>query len=377
MCSPMLNKSIFHLKRIPLFASVPDNELEIINRQLQEVSFSAGSVIIREEDLGDCLYLIRKGRVKVVSIADNEEEIVLASLGEGDYFGEMSLITGEPRSATVIAEGDVELWRLSKKEFDLLILNHPVITLSLTHMLSQRLKMSNIARESSERFLKHQIRPGGDLQDVGVIKLLKFAEDNSLTGRISLKNEDKHAYFFYEKGQLVRLNYQEKNENEAMDEIMEWTSGAFQIEPSLYQMEDLLVRGKTVGKAEPRSLSSFIEEYLAEKFAEFIQFAGSRPTQSAINKAFHKFGKYFDVTTDFVIRTMPELTVRLFAQNSLSEKHHLFLAVLMRDITNTIERDVVGMDFWDNRSQKPEINTALESVHFFEYFDQALDFIRD
>jgi len=372
----MLNRSIFHLKRIPLFSSIPDKELEIINSKLEDVSILKDEPIIREGDTGDCLFIIRHGKVKVLGSSEGEE-IVLSYLREGDYFGEMSLITGDPRSATVKADSDVELWRLSKKDFDLLILNHPSITLSLTHMLSQRLNMANRAREFSERNLKQQIYPSGNLNDINVIKLLKFAEDNSLTGKIILNHAHRSAFFQYEKGQLSKLDYEGKNEDEAMDELLSWKSGSFQIEPSLYQVDELIPGNIKADLDQSAKTSQSIQRYLTEKLSEFVQFAGSRTTQSAINKAFHKFEKYFDVSGEFLIKAMPELQVDVNTEKRLTEKHHLFLAVFMRDVVHSLERDVIGMDFWLNKSRSSEINTELEKINYFDYYLQASEFIKD
>jgi CRP-like cAMP-binding protein len=370
----MLNKSIFHLKRIPLFSSVPEKELEIINLKLQDVSYGKGQTIINEGETGDCLYLIRNGKVKVIGMPDNVE-IILSYLREGDYFGEMALITGDSRSATVVADSDVDLWRLSKLDFDVLILSHPSITLSLTHMLSQRLNLSNKARESTEISLKSQICPSGNLDEISVIHLMKFAEDNSLTGKIILRKDDRKAYFHFEKGQLGKLDFENKDEDQAMDELQAWDKGTFQIEPSVFQVDELLTTSQRENILDNTKTRATIERFLTEKLSEFIQFAGSRTTQAAINKAFYKFEKYFNVSGQFNIKTMPELHVGLQADQKLTEKHYLFLAVFMRDVVHSLDREVIGMDFWLNKSHFPELNVELEKLNYFEYFAQAADFI--
>ena len=191
-------ESLDHLKNIPLFKSIPEDELKSINSALKEINFNKDDVIISEGEVGDCLYLIKSGQVKVIAeLKEEDEEIVLSYLTKGDYFGEMSLITGEPRSATVISETELLLWQLDKKDFDSLMLRNPAITVSLTHMLSQRLRLANKARESSERYYKHQITPRGSLQQIELIKLLKYAEENSLTGTISIIQDKQVAIFNY------------------------------------------------------------------------------------------------------------------------------------------------------------------------------------
>src|SRR6185436_7886755 len=93
--------------------------------KLEELAFGAGETIVRQGDQGDSFYLIQSGAVQVVvdSGAGNSE--VLAILGAGDWFGEMALLSGEPRSATINTVKETALWRLSREAWDELIEKHP------------------------------------------------------------------------------------------------------------------------------------------------------------------------------------------------------------------------------------------------------------
>lgn len=377
----MQAKSLKHLKKVPLFSSVPENELELIASMLKDISFKAGENIINEGDFGNCLYIIRHGNVKVTASLQNDsdsdsDEIVLSFLSKGDYFGEMSLITGDPRSASIIAEDDVDLWQLSKSDFDSIILKNPDITLTLTHMLSQRLKNANKAREYSERYYKSKITPKGSLNETNIIKLLKYAEENSLSGKIHIKQNEKEAYFYYQKGQLIRLDFENKDENEAMDELLEWTKGEFTIEPTLFEI-DVKEDENIARHSQDYSSTEIFKIYITEKFSEFIQFAGSSITQTALNKGFSKFKLYFDITKDIKIKAAPEFEIKISDKVNWTEKHTLFMAVLLRDIVSTIGRDVIGMQFWTLPSKNNYINEELEKVQFYDYFDQAVDFVKE
>jgi CRP-like cAMP-binding protein len=66
---------------------------------------TAGTVLIRQGEVGDKFYLIRRGQCEV-RVADGQHQRVINTLGEGDFFGEMALLTGDPRSATVVTQGD-------------------------------------------------------------------------------------------------------------------------------------------------------------------------------------------------------------------------------------------------------------------------------
>ncbi|HGY56756.1 MAG TPA: cyclic nucleotide-binding domain-containing protein [Caldithrix abyssi] len=226
-----------NLKKIPLFFDAANKVLALIAERLETVRYSKGETIIREGDPGDAFYIILRGKVRISAAIDENDEIILSYLSDGDYFGEMALLTDDVRSATVTAEEDLELLKLQKEDFKQLVSSNAEITLSLTHMLSERLKAANKIREERERYFKQKIMPSGDLKAFDVISLLRFAEENSLSGKLTLKHDQDVAIFYYEKGQLFSLDFQNKEEDEALDIILQWEEGQFVIEPRLYELE--------------------------------------------------------------------------------------------------------------------------------------------
>lgn len=372
--------SIEQLKKIPLFDSIADEEINLIASKMFVETYKKGDSIISAGDSGNYIYLIQKGKVKVLANhQDESEEIVLSYLEEGDHFGEMALITGEPRSATVVAETDLNVLKLGKAEFDNLLLKNPQISINLTHLLSQRLINANIARQQTERYYKNKFIPKGRLRDTGVIRLLKYAEENSLSGKIIIKHGDKVAFFEFQKGQLNNLDFENKDEDEAMDVILEWKDGEYIIEPNIFSTED---RGKQsvqkeTSTGEKMKTDEIFKNYATEKFTELIHFSGSKSTQSALNRSYHKFENYFDVSKEIQIKTDPELTVFITPDDKWTDKHTLFMAILLRDVIGALERDVVGMRFWTPKSISNNINTELETLQFFEYYDQATDFVKN
>ena len=374
----MINPTENQLEKIPLFSSTSEKERKQIAEKLTLVHFERDDIIIKEGDEGTCLFLIKNGRVRVVTTIEPEnEEIVLSYLENGDYFGEMALITGEPRSATVIAESDIDLYQLNKSDFDALILKNPSISLSLTHVLTQRLQMANKSRENSERYYKSRITPHGYIKDTDLVKLLKFAEENSLTGKILIRREDREAKFNYRKGQLEQLDFENMSEDEAMDELFTWLDGEFKIEPSIFKFSNTTELEITESTSDHLAFPQILSAYLHEKFSEFIRIAGSRITQTALNKSYHKFRTYFSMIDEIQIRTTPELEVEVSMIDQWTEKHVLFSAVLLRDVVNTIEKDLVGMKFWSTLTNNETINNKLNELQFFVYYEQASDLIKD
>jgi putative ABC transport system ATP-binding protein len=99
------------LSRCPVFERMTPDGLTEVSQRMQRVSFAAGQTVIRKGDEGDRFYLVRRGEVAVEVSRDGSERTV-ATLGQGEFFGEAALITGEPRNATVRALGDVDLYSL-------------------------------------------------------------------------------------------------------------------------------------------------------------------------------------------------------------------------------------------------------------------------
>ncbi|KAA3617383.1 MAG: DUF4388 domain-containing protein [Calditrichaeota bacterium] len=378
----MYKNSVEQLKSIPLFTFVEEEELDLIAEKLEPHTFPENTLVIKEGDPGDCLYLIKSGRVKVfANHEDLSQEIVLSYLEAGDHFGEMALISGEPRSASVVSVTEIEVWELNRAVFDGLIMNNPNITLTLTHLLTQRLKESNIARKESEEYYEQKFMPHGELEEIHVVQLLKYAEDNSLTGTIVVSNNESKAKFHYKKGQLIKLEFGEMEEDEAMDIILEWEKGSYRIEPTLVSPEvhtDKAIEPKEENVNEEKSEDTnlqIIQKYLHEKLSDFIHFAGARITQRAINRSYHNFEKYFSIINEIKIKVLPELEIDFNIKKAWSDKHTLLLAIIVRDLVAAVDRDVIGMMFWTPRSTDAKINSFLESLDFFEYYEQSNELV--
>lgn len=127
------------IRGIPIFSSLTREDVAKIMGKMEECNLAAGATIFRQGDQGDAFYLIQSGAVQVVvdSGAGNSE--VVAILGAQNWFGEMALLSGETRSATIVTVKDSTLWRLSRQEWDDLIDKHPSWLLQFCATLSKRL----------------------------------------------------------------------------------------------------------------------------------------------------------------------------------------------------------------------------------------------
>jgi CRP-like cAMP-binding protein len=135
-----------HLRGLKLLAGLSPSQLEDVSRRLKPIRFRQGETILREGDPGYEMYFIESGRVRVIR-GSGPQTMLLAELGAGDVFGEMALLTGSPRSATVTALSEVNLWSMSQNDFSELATAYPNLALALSRLLSERL------RHTDERFL--------------------------------------------------------------------------------------------------------------------------------------------------------------------------------------------------------------------------------
>jgi CRP-like cAMP-binding protein len=113
------------LRQVILFRDIADNECDAIWSRLAERRLRRGEALFREGESGTELFFIRTGSVIVSKHVAGRVEQVLARLGAGDFFGEMSLFDGQPRSATIQAETDTVLYWLDRANLDQLIEQNP------------------------------------------------------------------------------------------------------------------------------------------------------------------------------------------------------------------------------------------------------------
>lgn len=142
------------LTKVELFAGLDRVDLAKLAAHLDPVKAEDGGEVFHQGEPGDSLYVVACGRFGVfVAAGEGAGEIRVATLSAGDLFGEMSLFTNEPRSATVRAEGGGEALRLERGRFLDLLRREPTISLAIAATLSRRLRSSNLARLESEAFI--------------------------------------------------------------------------------------------------------------------------------------------------------------------------------------------------------------------------------
>jgi len=187
---------INYLKQIPLFAHLKDAQLKAIASQCKKVLFKKGSVIFHMKDMSTDLYIVDAGRLKAMLADDEGDEIVLAHFDKGAFFGELSLLDGKGRSATIVADSDSELSVLSQADFLGLLNKDPKIAVALMTTLVERLrkadeKIESLAfQEVSERLIR-ALLDGAKPDDSGSKGFLKRGKltHKELSGMIGSSRE--------------------------------------------------------------------------------------------------------------------------------------------------------------------------------------------
>ncbi|HCR16840.1 MAG TPA: Crp/Fnr family transcriptional regulator [Candidatus Latescibacteria bacterium] len=131
------------LKRVSLFEGLNDEELSTLSQVALPRLFPKDRVVIMAEDEGDTLFVISTGQVKVSIVSEDGREVILSMLGKGNFFGEMSLLDGHPRSANVTTMQETELLMLRRADFLRLIQNKPQIAVKLLAVLASRLRKTD------------------------------------------------------------------------------------------------------------------------------------------------------------------------------------------------------------------------------------------
>lgn len=132
--------AVAQLERVPLLSGLSKKELRMVARFLREQKFSAGSAIVIDGESGHGLYVIQDGRVSV-----HKKGKTVARMGPGDFFGEMAVLDGGPRTATVQADTDAVCLTLASWEVKPLLMEQPGMAYKMLQEVVRRLRRSSPA----------------------------------------------------------------------------------------------------------------------------------------------------------------------------------------------------------------------------------------
>lgn len=151
-------EKVLFLKDVPLFRSIPGEELSHIAQITDEVEYSPDQVVFNKGDQGDAMYLIVEGAVKVHS-----GEQVFAKLGVKQCFGEMAILDAEPRSASITALTPLTLLKIKLEDFHEILAEKPEISLGIIQVLTHRIREANQREQAKQQ----EPQPGAESSNNG------------------------------------------------------------------------------------------------------------------------------------------------------------------------------------------------------------------
>ena len=172
-------KKIDLLQSVSLFFDLSEKELGYIEEKMVTRRYENGNYIFLEDSEGEQCFFVAKGSVKVTRLSKDGREVILTMLNAGDFFGEMSLLDGESRSANVIALEETEVLTLNREDFLVVLHDYPTIAIQLVKEMAGRLRKSD--RQIASLSLS-------DAEKRITMCIIRFADDQGVikNGKVSI-----------------------------------------------------------------------------------------------------------------------------------------------------------------------------------------------
>lgn len=214
------------ISQMSLFSGVHTAKLMQIVKLIKGTRVPNGTAVITKGRPGEAFYIVLEGACEVVQEEEEGHVSSLATLPAGECFGEMSLITGEPASATVRAKGDSTVLVISKDNFEAMLALAPEVAITLARILAHRL--ANTGRKVVE-----ELRKGltGRLDLISPSELIQAMNVNNQTGMLIVQNEDQDLKIYLHDGQVHEVELGDTRGDEAFFEFLRWAKGHFRFEP--------------------------------------------------------------------------------------------------------------------------------------------------
>ena len=131
------------LKSVNIFSDLSESELNNIQEICKTRKYPKNSMIILEEEMGDVVFIVMSGTVKITRVNDEGKEVILAMLGSGEVFGEMAILDGESRSANALSQENCEVVTINREDFLNLLKTNNKVSLNLMTEFAVRLRKSD------------------------------------------------------------------------------------------------------------------------------------------------------------------------------------------------------------------------------------------
>jgi len=139
-----LSEEAQSLARVPLFKRLEPHELEKLAEEIDQVNYKAGETIFNEHDRGDALYVLEEGSVRIWVTDEDLQPVTLAELQPGAFFGELAVLDQGERSSSATAITDTHLHKLSSKDFQQFLVEHPDCAIDVICEIGTRMRQTNL-----------------------------------------------------------------------------------------------------------------------------------------------------------------------------------------------------------------------------------------
>ncbi len=212
------------LKKFEIFEALEKPEIEQIIALLKLKKFGENEIVIRKGEPGRYLFIIVSGRVEVLE----ENNISIATLGPGEVFGEMSLLSGNPVGATIRVVEAARILFIGRSDFKQILNKFPSFQMYFSRLLVKRLSFTNTARAE-------EISSGmtGMLSEMLPAEIFQSLNSNQKTGVIDMDLPRGSARVYFRDGEIVHATYDQREGTSAFFEILQETEGRFKFKPVL------------------------------------------------------------------------------------------------------------------------------------------------
>ena len=215
----MPNPEVDFLTQSDLFANQAPVVLDVVLSQGTFEKFGPGAIVFKQGEPGDRMYVIKSGVLEVITQpVDNTPSVTVAFLGVGEVVGELALLTGSPRSATIRCPENAELFRVDKAVFDDLMVSLPGMARSMCEVIARRLEATTL---KSRRAETKQL--SGNLQFFDLATVIQTLIGSHQTGSllVSSPSHERVSEIVFYKGNIVRALFQKLKGDDAVFQLFQ------------------------------------------------------------------------------------------------------------------------------------------------------------
>jgi CRP-like cAMP-binding protein len=216
------------LRIIEIFQPLSDDDLLDLATLLKLEDYNWGFPIMQKGDPASNLYIILDGRVEVM----DEDGVTLAEMGRGEVFGEMSLLSGDRVTTTIMAMEPCQIASLSQKNFRHVLNRFPALQVFFYKLLVSRITTINFQR--AEELSSGMV---GQLADIPPLELCQMINANQKTGRLRMEISEIKASLLFNEGELVQASFGEEEGREAFYKVLAVRNGRFKFSQGLSSQE--------------------------------------------------------------------------------------------------------------------------------------------